>query len=79
MAASQFSLPPGVGYGGCVSIPSPTGGGLGWGRLPDFCKVVNTHDFTLTPTLSLKGEGEIKAPAAARCQRTCHRARDWVD
>ena len=31
--------------------------------LPGATKVVEAHDFTLTPTLSLKGEGELKDPA----------------
>ena len=48
---------------GSYEIPSPCGGGLGWGRLPDAGKVADTRDFTLTPTLSLKGEGELKKPA----------------
>ena len=29
-------------------------------RLPDVSKVANACDFTLTPTLSLKGEGELE-------------------
>ena len=48
---------------GLLIVPSPTGGGLGWGRFSDAGKIADTDDFTLTPTLSLKGEGELKDPA----------------
>ena len=44
---------------GLPIVPSPSGGGLGWGRPPLLCKVTDASDFTLTPTLSLKGEGEL--------------------
>ena len=44
-------------------VPSPSGGGLGWGRIPGVCEAVVKQDFTLTPTFSLKGDGESKDPA----------------
>ena len=30
------------------------------GRFSDVCGVADTYHFTLTPTLSLKGEGELE-------------------
>ena len=39
-------------------------GGLRWGRLPGGCKAVGKQDFTLTPALSIKREGELKDPGA---------------
>ena len=43
---------------GLLIVPSPSGGGLGWGR-----SIVSiSQHFTLTPALSLKGEGELKDP-----------------
>ena len=47
---------------GLLGIPSPSRGGLGWGRLFVARKVADASDFTLTPTLSLKGEGQSKGP-----------------
>ena len=49
---------------GLLVIPSPSGGGLGWGRLFVVRKVADSSDFTLTPTLSLKGEGQSKGPVS---------------
>ena len=45
---------------GLLIVPSPSGGGLGWGRSPVPSKVAVGHAFTLTPALSLKGEEELK-------------------
>ena len=39
------------------------------GAFPDVCKVADTIDFTLTPTLSVKGEGELKRPATTGGRR----------
>ena len=40
---------------GLSIVPSPSGGGLGWGRPLTGYKAADAHDFTLTP----KGEGEL--------------------
>ena len=50
---------------GLLIVPAPSGGGLGWRRLPGGCKAVGKQDFTLTPALSTKREGELKDPGYA--------------
>ena len=50
---------------GALIVPSPPGGGLGWGRSPVAFIAVGSRDFPLTPALSLKGEGELKDPGPA--------------
>ena len=53
----------------CSSIspspqPSPHGGGSEWGRSLVVHKDAGGQHFTLTPALSLKGEGELKDPGS---------------
>ena len=58
---------------GCVNGPSPRcfspvpvyHAVEGRGRSPAVRKALDAYDFTLTPTLSLKGEGELRSPAQA--------------
>ena len=47
---------------GLLIVPSPSRGGLGWGRIPGGCKAVGKQDFTLAPALSIKRDGELKDP-----------------
>ena len=61
---------PAMSNQGLLIVPSPFGGGLGWGRPPVVCKVADASDFTLTPTLSLKGEGELRGPAMSNFRFT---------
>ena len=49
---------------GHLKVPSPSGGGLGWGCAPRISKGAYKHEFTVTPAHDLKRKEELEDPAA---------------
>ena len=75
---------------GLLKILSPSGGGSGWGRTPVAGNGVDTHHFTPTPTLPLRGRenyrtlgryaGSFKNPLSLHGRirvGTYSRCREW--